>query len=44
VPAPGESTEIKGILVEVLEADRRRVYRVRVRKADPAADSGSAEN
>jgi putative hemolysin len=41
VPAPGETFEIDGLQVEVLEAERRRVTRVRVRKsqAQPAAQS-----
>lgn len=38
VPAVGESFEIDGLLVEVLEAERRRIHRVRVRRA-PAADA-----
>ncbi len=43
VPAPGERLEAHGLEIEVIEADRRRVYRVRVRKASPAAgnDGGS---
>jgi putative hemolysin len=35
VPLPGERLEAHGIAVEVLEADRRRVYRVRLRRAAP---------
>jgi CBS domain containing-hemolysin-like protein len=31
VPSPGERKQIQGLEVEVLQADRRRVYKVRVR-------------
>jgi CBS domain containing-hemolysin-like protein len=39
VPAPGELVEIGGLSIEVLETERRRVTRVRIRKtqAQPAA-------
>ena len=39
VPAVGETFEIDGLSVEVLEAERRRIHRVRVRRlvAEPAA-------
>jgi putative hemolysin len=37
VPAPGESFEISGLHVEVLEAERRRVTRVRIRKLQEQA-------
>ena len=33
VPAVGETLEIDGLLIEVLEAERRRIHKVRVRKA-----------
>ena len=33
VPAVGESFEIDGLTVEVLEAERRRIHRVRLRRA-----------
>ncbi|MCL4847099.1 MAG: hemolysin family protein [Acidobacteria bacterium] len=36
VPGVGESLEIDGLTVEVLEAERRRVHRVRVRRTQPA--------
>jgi len=39
VPAPGERLEAHGLEIEVLESDRRRVYRVRLRKASPAAEA-----
>lgn len=35
VPAVGETFEIDGLTVEVLEAERRRIHKVRVRKAAP---------
>jgi putative hemolysin len=34
VPVAGESFEIDGLIVEVLEAERRRIHRVRMRRAD----------
>jgi CBS domain containing-hemolysin-like protein len=40
VPAVGESFELDGLLVEVLEAERRRIHKVRVRLAQtPSATS-----
>ncbi len=38
VPSPGARLEAHGLEIEVVEADRRRVYRVRLRKASPAAE------
>jgi CBS domain containing-hemolysin-like protein len=35
VPAVGESFEIDGLIVEVLEAERRRIHKVRVKKGSP---------
>jgi len=35
VPAVGETFEIDGLIVEVLEAERRRIHKVRVRKGAP---------
>jgi CBS domain containing-hemolysin-like protein len=32
VPAVGETFELDGLLVEVLEADRRRIHKVRLRR------------
>jgi CBS domain containing-hemolysin-like protein len=32
VPAAGESFEIDGLIVDVLEAERRRIHRVRMRR------------
>lgn len=40
VPPPGERLEAHGLAIEVLESDRRRVYRVRLRKAAPPAGAG----
>ena len=37
VPAVGETFELDGLQVEVLEAERRRIHKVRVRLAQPAA-------
>ncbi|HWP99415.1 MAG TPA: hemolysin family protein [Vicinamibacterales bacterium] len=37
VPAPGETFEIDGLEVEVLEAERRRIHRVRIRRKLPQA-------
>ncbi len=36
VPAVGETFELDGLVVEVLEAERRRIHKVRVRPAVPA--------
>jgi putative hemolysin len=36
VPAIGETFELDGLSVEVLEAERRRIHKVRVRKPAPA--------
>jgi putative hemolysin len=36
VPAAGEVFELDGLIVEVLEAERRRIHKVRFRKATPA--------
>jgi putative hemolysin len=35
VPAVGETFDIDGLSVEVLEAERRRITRVRVRRLEP---------
>jgi len=37
VPAVGETFELDGLAVEVLEAERRRIHKVRFRKAQPEA-------
>jgi putative hemolysin len=37
VPAVGETFEFDGLTVEVLEAERRRIHKVRVRRADAPA-------
>ena len=43
VPAAGEQLLIRGLEVEVLEADERRILRVRVRKA-PEADASEVDH
>ena len=35
VPSVGETQEIDGLLIEVLEAERRRIHKVRIRKPVP---------
>jgi magnesium and cobalt transporter len=35
VPAVGETLEVDSLSVEVLEAERRRIHKVRIRKAVP---------
>jgi putative hemolysin len=35
VPAPGERFDFDGMLVEVLEAERRRIHRVRFKRSEP---------
>ena len=37
VPSAGEAFEIDGLIVEVLEAERRRIHRVRMRRAPTAS-------
>ena len=37
VPAVGETFELDGLVVEVLEAERRRIHKVRFRKAQPVS-------
>ncbi len=41
VPAVGESFELDGLTVIVLEAERRRIHKVRIRKPLPAATADS---
>ena len=41
VPAVGESFELDGLHVEVLEAERRRIHKVRFRKSPVMTTSGS---
>ena len=43
VPAAGESFELDGLAVEVLEAERRRINRVRIRKLAPAPAAVDAD-
>ena len=37
VPAAGETFELDGLVVEVVEAERRRIHRVKIRRAAPVA-------
>lgn len=39
VPAAGERLEADGVSIEVLEAERRRIHKVRVRRLPPKAES-----
>jgi CBS domain containing-hemolysin-like protein len=41
VPAVGESFQFDGLAVEVLEAERRRIHKVRFRRAEPEPDEES---
>ena len=38
VPNPGETFDLDGLVVEVLEADRRRIHKVRFRRAPQPAE------
>jgi putative hemolysin len=38
VPSPGETFDLDGLVVEVLEADRRRIHKVRFRRAPQPAE------
>jgi len=40
VPAVGETFDIDDLAIEVLEAERRRIHKVRVRRKQPAASAG----
>jgi len=42
LPSSGEKIEHRGISAEVLDADRRKVYRLRIRKLVPQAEETSA--
>jgi CBS domain containing-hemolysin-like protein len=37
VPSVGETFELDGLVVEVVEAERRRIHRVKIRRAAPVA-------
>jgi len=41
VPAVGESFEVDGMHVEVLEAERRRIHKVRFKKGSPAVSDNA---
>jgi magnesium and cobalt transporter len=42
VPRPGERTEHRGFVIEVVDAERKRVHRVRFRRVTPAAEEAPA--
>ncbi len=42
VPVTGEKLEIRGLAVEILKADEKRVYLVRLSYADPAGETSDA--
>ena len=42
VPAAGERIEVDGVSIEVLEAERRRIHKVRVRRLPPESESEGA--
>jgi CBS domain containing-hemolysin-like protein len=37
VPAVGESFEIDGLTVQIVEAERRRINKIRIRRTQPVA-------
>jgi putative hemolysin len=41
VPAVGERFDVNGLDIEILEAERRRIHKVRVRRPAPAAAQGA---
>jgi CBS domain containing-hemolysin-like protein len=41
VPSVGETFDIDDLAIEVLEAERRRIHKVRVRRKQPAASAGA---
>ena len=43
VPAKGESIELRGLRIEVLQADQRRVHKLRIRPV-AGEDEGEAES
>ena len=44
VPSPGEEFDYEGLNIRILDADRRRVYWIRIRMPEPAESSSSAGN
>jgi len=40
VPAPGEEFDLEGIRIQVLDADRRRIHKIRARIAPPVVEPG----
>lgn len=43
VPAVGETIELEGITVEVLDSERRRIKRVRIHRHEPVESDGTAD-
>jgi len=43
VPVVGETLEVDGLMVQVLEAERRRVHRVRIQPLQPAPEPAESE-
>ena len=41
VPAPGEAFEVDGVRMQVLDADRKRVHRIRIQLHDNASNQDS---
>jgi CBS domain containing-hemolysin-like protein len=41
VPAVGERLEIDGLMVEILEAERRRIHKVRIRRQPAVAEDAA---
>ncbi len=44
VPAPGEAFEIRGLRVQILDADRKRVHWMRIRLPEPKANSSDIQS
>jgi len=44
VPVPGEQLTFRGLEVEVLEADERRIGRLRVKRSEPASATGIGQS
>jgi len=43
VPRRGESLEFKGLAIEILEADSKRVRKLKIRKPEPEAGGGGRD-
>lgn len=44
VPAPGEEFRLHGLQVRILDSDRKRVHRLRIRVPDPGSDASQLQN